>query len=53
MKIPTEMQLKPRINFSMCYSPMQEFISLAFTEILEAWEAAVEIELISSLRQAG
>lgn len=45
-------QVKSQAEINL-HSPVQQLISLTLTELLEAWEAPIEIILISSLRQGG
>lgn len=45
-------QVKSQTEITL-HSPVQQLISLTLTELLEAWEAPIEIILISGLRQGG
>lgn len=42
-------QVKSQAEINL-HSPVQQLISLTLTELLEAWEAPIEIILISGLR---
>lgn len=45
-------QVKSQAEINL-HSPVQQLISLTLTELLKAWEATIEIILISDLRQGG